>query len=351
MKYKLITVTLASIALLAACSGSPESSSAPTVDASSPADASEGSSEESFDMYMLPKFVGIAPFDEARRGAEDAAAELGHTVSYGGPTKADVQEQVQFLQTVVAQKPDVILLSALDAEALVPALTAAAEEGIDTVTFDSDVNPAARLAFASAPDAGVVGSDLVRLLGDQIDYEGQFVILSGAATSTNQNTWIEKMQEAMAADPKYANMEIVEIIYGNDDDAKSFQDTLDALKAYPDLKGIIAPTTVGVAAAARALEGAERCDVKLTGLGLPSQMKASIKSGCVKNVALWSFYDEGYLAVYLAHAIKSGSLDPQPGATFEAGKLGTVTIGPDGTTPIAEELLVFDQTNVDEYDF
>ena len=169
-----------------------------------------------------------------------------------------------------------------------PALKSAEAKGIQTVTFDSDVNPDARVMFASTPSPQAVGETQIEMCGSQIDYTGEIAILSAAATATNQNAWIDVMEQTLE-DPKYADMELVTTVYGDDDPTKSTEEAQGLLQAYPDLKCIIAPTTVGIAAAAQVVTQQDKCeDVIVTGLGLPSEMREFVKSGCVLQNALWN---------------------------------------------------------------
>src|ERR1044072_6806157 len=88
--------------------------------------------------------------------------------------------------------------------------------------------------------------------------------------------------------PEYANIELVKIAYGDDDDQKSFQEAQGLLQSIPDLKGIIAPTTVGISAAARYLSTSPyKGKVKLTELGTPNQMREFVQDGTVTESALW----------------------------------------------------------------
>lgn len=310
--------------------------------------AAEG---ESYTIYMLPKAVSISVFDVGRVGGEEAAAELGHTLIYGGPTEADAQQQIEFINTAAAQGVDALLISALDPDATVPALNAAAEAGVSIMAYDSDVNPDARVAFASTPDAVTIGTTMLEMLGSQINYEGQFAVISGAPTATNQNSWIAAMEDALANDPQYANMELVEIIYAYDDDAQAAEATQNLLQAYPELRGIVNPSIVNIVAAARVVEQQGLCDeVIITGLGLPNLTRPFSKSGCIQEFAFWNFVDLGYLSVYMADAILSGEVSGQPGETFVAGRLGERTFDETNTVYVGE-LIVFTPDNVDDYDF
>jgi rhamnose transport system substrate-binding protein len=303
-----------------------------------------------YKVFLLPKFIGIPVFTQNGLGAKAAAKELGDTVTYNGPTEASAAKQVPFIDNAVRQGYNAIVISADDPNAVAPALKRAMAKGVKVVSYDGDVAPDARTVFVSPPDAKSIGEFQVEWIGSQIGYKGQIAILSAAPTAANQNTWIKYMKAALKT-PKYKGMQLVKIAYGNDNDTQSAQQTQALLQAYPNLKGIISPTTVGVAAAARVLQQAKQCGkVALTGLGLPSQMRSYIKAGCAKKVGLWDEFNFGYAAEYAAHNVLAGKLTGKQGESFVAGKLGKLTVGPDKTV-IFSKPLVFTAANVDNYHF
>jgi rhamnose transport system substrate-binding protein len=183
---------------------------------------------------------------------------------------------------------------------------------------------------------------------------GQIAILSATSTAPNQNAWIEVMQEELAK-PEYANLELVEIVYGDDDDTKSYNEAQALFTKYPDLEVIIAPTTVGIAASARAVTDADLIDqVFVTGLGTPNQMREYVTSGASPQFALWNPGDLGYLAVYAMHALATGQMTAEAGQTFEAGKLGEYTVEEDadgGLSVLLGTPFVFNADNIDDFDF
>ena len=204
--------------------------------------------------------------------------------------------------------------------------------------------------YVSPPSAKDIGYFQVEWIGSQIGYKGKIAILSATPTAANQNTWIKYMKQALKL-PKYKGLQLVKIAYGNDDDTKSAQETQALLQAYPDLKGIISPTTVGVAAAARVLQQSHKCGVvKLTGLGLPSQMRSYIKAGCAGKIGLWDEFKFGYAAMYAAHNVLDGKVTGKVGDTFIAGKLGKRTVIANKTV-IFDQPLVFTKATVDNYHF
>jgi rhamnose transport system substrate-binding protein len=312
--------------------------------------AKSGKSAAGYKIYLIPKFIGIPVFTQNSIGAKLAAKELGDTVTYNGPTTASATGQVQFINTAVQQGYNAIIISADDPNAVAPALKRAAAKGIKVISYDGDTAPDARYLFVSPPDAKSIGAAQVEWIGSTIGYKGDIAILSAAPTAANQNTWIKYMKATLKL-PKYKNMKLVTTVYGNDDDTKSAQQMQALLQAYPNLKGVISPTTVGVAAAARVLTQQKECGkVQLTGLGLPSQMRTYVKSGCVKKVGLWSETDFGYLAAYVAHNVLAGKLTNAVGQSLKAGHLGTRTVGLNKTI-ILSKPLVFTKANIDNYHF
>jgi len=304
----------------------------------------------SYKVFLLPKFIGVPVFTQNGAGAKQAAKELGDSVTYNGPTEASAAKQVPFIDNAVRQGYNAIIISADDPNATAPALKRAMAKGVKVISYDGDTAPDARDIFVSPPSAKAIGYFQVEWLGSQIGYKGQIAILSATATAANQNTWIRYMKQALKT-PKYKNMQLVKIAYGNDDDTESAKQMQALLQAYPNLAGVISPTTVGVAAAARVLQQAKECGkVGLTGLGLPSQMRSYIKAGCAPKVGLWDEKKFGYVAMYAAHALLAGTLTNAPGSSFTAGQYGKRTVGANRTV-IFDTPLVFTKDNVDQFHF
>src|ERR1051326_6305136 len=208
-----------------------------------------GSNTPSLDIAFLPKQVNNPYFDSAAAGAQKAADELKGKFKQVGPSNAVAAEQVPYIQTLTTQGVSAIVISADDANAVAPALKQAQAKGIKVVSYDSDTAPDARSIFINQASTEDIGRSEVDVLASQINSTGQIAILSATSPATNQNAWIDFMKDELAK--KYPNMQLVKIAYGNDDDQTSYNETQALVQAYPDLKGIISPTTVGIAAAAR----------------------------------------------------------------------------------------------------
>ncbi|MGN7140195.1 rhamnose ABC transporter substrate-binding protein [Streptomyces pseudogriseolus] len=300
---------------------------------------------------FLPKQVNNPYFTSADQGGEKAVRELGSTFKEVGPTSAtDTAGQVSYVNTLTQQQVDAMAVSAQDPGALCTALKQAMKNGIKVVTYDSDTNPECRNAFVSQASAEDLGRTEVQLLAEQIGHQGEIAILSAAQTATNQNTWIDFMKDELQ-DPKYKNMKLVEVAYGNDDAQQSFQQTQGLLQEHPNLKGIISPTTVGIKAAAQYLSGSKyKGKVKLTGLGTPNDMRKYVKNGTVEAFELWDPAKLGELAARTAVALASGQITGKEGETFTAGAMGEYTLGKDGVINLGRPT-VFNAGNIDQFDF
>jgi len=225
--------------------------------------------------------------------------------------------------------------------------------GIKVVSFDSDVTCPNHL-FINQANTEQIGTSEVDLLAKAIGSKGEIAILSAAASATNQNAWIGYMKQQLK---KYPNMKLVSTVYGNDDPATSLTVLQGLLSAYPNLRGIISPTTVGISTAAQYLSTHKSLlsTLTLTGLGLPSQMKSYVHDGTVKQFELWNPDNLGYLAGYAAAGLASGSASLKADSKFDAGKLGSYTVlAPSATTGPSVVLgppTVFDSSNVDQFNF
>lgn len=300
---------------------------------------------------MLPKNLGNPYFDTSTDGAEAAAEEIGAELEEVGPETASPDAQVSYINTVAQQGQDALILSANDPEALCDAIEEARSAEVKVVTFDADTNPECRDLFVNQATAEGIAAKQLELISEQIGGEGEIAILSAAANATNQNAWIEMMETELADNPDYANIELVDTVYGDDDDQKSFDQTEALLQNHPDLKGIISPTTVGIAAAARYLSDSEyKGKVALTGLGTPNQMREYVENGTVESFALWNPADLGALATYAAAALANGDITGEEGDTFEAGDLGEFEVDADGVVLLGEPF-TFDADNIGDFDF
>ncbi len=356
-KWTLLALTGLLIPALAACGGTDTSATAvPAAATAVPAAATAvptaaGPATGGGNTYVLvPKNLGNPYFDTANKGAQEAAKELGVTVTYQGPATADATQQIQLLNSLVAQHVSGLAVSADDSDALVPAGKAALDQKIPVVSWDSAIATGGRTVHINQANAEDIGRGQIQLISKLIGGKGKIAILSATSTAPNQNEWIKWMKDELTK-PENAGLQLVATVYGDDQDEKSYTEAQGLMQTYPDLKGIISPTTVGIAAAARAVtDGKKIGQVIVTGLGTPNQMRAYVKSGAAPAFALWNPGDLGYLAIHTLNAIATGKITGKAGDTFTAGRLGSYTIAADGTVLLGKPT-VFDNTNIANFNF
>ncbi|MDQ1901824.1 rhamnose ABC transporter substrate-binding protein [Paracoccus sp. WLY502] len=302
---------------------------------------------ETMRIALVVKALGIGFFEAANKGAEEAAKELGDVeIIYTGPTDTTAEGQIEVINSLIAQRVDAIAVSANDTDALVPTLKKAMDRGITVISWDSGVAPEGRMMHLDPSSAPLIGNTIIKLAADHLPEGGEVAVLSATTTSTNQNTWIEEMNKVAG---NYPNVKVVGTVYGDDLADKSYREAQGLMQTYPNLKAIIAPTSVGIVAAAQAVTDAGKIgQVNVTGLGLPSEMAGHVKSGASKSFAIWNPIDLGYSATMLAHHLAKGEAKAEPGATIPIGRMGEVTLDENNTAAMADPF-TYDASNIDQF--
>ena len=298
---------------------------------------------------MVPKFIGIDYFNAAKKGGEDAAKELKNVkLLWRGPTEGRADKQIEILEGLITAKVDVLAVSANDPSALAPVLEKARKAGIKVVTWDADAD--VRDLFVNQATAEGIGTALIDSMADQIGKNGKAVIITSDLASPNQNAWIDAMKARIAS--TYPDFKILDIKAPGNDQQKAFEMTQDVLKAYPDVQGIIAISSVALPGAAEAVKQAGKTGkVAVNGLATPKAMAPYVKAGVIRDVVLWNPVDLGYLTIYGARAAVDGHL--AEGKAFSAGKLGSYTPVKDahGLTILLGKPTVFNKANIDKFNF
>ena len=296
---------------------------------------------------LVAKSLGNGFFDAAHKGAEEAAKEIGGVqIIYTGPTTTTAEGQIDVINSLISQKVDAIAISANDKDAVVPVLKKAMGRGIKVISWDSAVAPAGRQLHLNPSSNELIGNMCLKLAADALPGgKGDVAILSATATSTNQNTWIAEMKKQLS---KYPGLNLVTTVYGDDLSDKSYRETQGLLQTHPEVKVIIAPTSVGIVAAAQAVKDAGKIgQVYVTGLGLPSEMAGAVHSGATKSFAIWNPIDLGYSAAYLADDLVKGA-KPEAGAELPIGRMGKFKLD-SGLEGAMADPFVYDKSNVDEF--
>jgi rhamnose transport system substrate-binding protein len=306
-------------------------------------------------IYFIPKNLGNTYFEALSTGFYDAISELGEEnfkYVYTGPQTAEADNQIEFVKKAIQDKADAVFIASNSNTALNSVFDEAREAGVRVYSINQDIpgSEAHRDAAIMPVNFDTIGSAQVELLGEQIGYEGQFAILSATADAPDQNTWVNLMKKELENNPKYEKMKLLEVVYGDDQREKSVSEAKALLSKYPEIKGIIAPTTVGIFATCRVVqESGLAGKVKVTGLGLPSEMAEFILNGTCEGFQLWNPPYEGYMGVYMVWAEKKEGFVPVPGAKFTARKLGEYTIQPNGQILTLENPMLYDKSNIERY--
>ncbi|NQT59798.1 MAG: rhamnose ABC transporter substrate-binding protein [Bacteroidetes bacterium] len=297
-------------------------------------------------IVLLVKSLGNGFFEAVADGGVEAAAELGNVESiYMGPSASTAEGQIEIIESLIAQKVDGIAISANDRDALIPVAKKAMKAGIKVISFDSGIAVGGRIVDLAPSDEELIGRQQVQLIAELCNYKGQIGVVSATSQATNQNAWIGWMKEEIMK-PEYKNMKLVEVTYGDDAADKSYREAVGLMQKYPDLAGIISPTTIGVLASAKAIEDeGKKGIVQLTGLGLPSEMQHYVENGTCGQMALWNPIDLGYTSTFILEALITGAVAGNEGDVVDCGRMGNVVIGKDGNS-IMGTPFVFNAENI-----
>ena len=305
-------------------------------------------------IVYIGKNTGNPYFDSITGGFQDACKTLGCEFEFVAPATAEATSQIPIIEAQIQRGVNVIAIAPNSPDAMNQVLDEARGKGILVLAVNGDLvgNEGHRDANILPVDFTKTGPNQVELVGSLIGYKGDIAILSATTEAPDQNTWIAAMKDTLAKNPKYKDMHLVATVYGDDQPEKSTTEMEALLSNYPNLVGVIAPTTVGVAAAAQVVQSRGIADkVHVTGLGLPSEMRDFVKDGTVTAFQLWSPYNEGWLASHFAVGVKNGTIKNELGSTFDVPNLGKITIGPKNVMNTQAELTTFDKANIDKFNF
>jgi ribose/xylose/arabinose/galactoside ABC-type transport system permease subunit/ABC-type sugar transport system substrate-binding protein len=295
---------------------------------------------------MMPKSKGNAYFIACRKGAEEAARELGIKLIWDGPTDPDPAKQNEVIDTWITRGVDVIAVAVENREGISSVLRKARDRGIVVLTWDADSDPTARDFFVNQATPEGIGQTLMDNAARVLGGKGSFAIITASLTAANMIAW-QKTIEARRKE-KYPQIKMAALRPCDDLQKKAFDETSTVMNADPSVKLFMAICTPAVPGAAEAVKQSGRTDVKVIGLGLPNDNKRYVHEGITDCVVLWNTMDLGYLTVTAAAALKEGTL--KPGATsINAGRLGKIEI--EGDNILLGQPYLFTKDNIDQFNF
>ena len=294
---------------------------------------------------IVAKSLGNGFFDAVHRGANEAGAELGISIIFNGPPTPTAEGQIEVVNGLIAQRVNAIAISANDPDAVAPSLRKAMQRGIKVISFDSAVASSARHLHLSPSSDALIGATCAQLANRATGSAGSIAVVSATPTSTNQNAWLAAMKQALQ---KFPGVKLVEVVYGDDVSDKSYREAAGLLKRFPDLAAIVSLSSVGIVAAAKAVQDqGQSGKVKVTGLGLPSELAGYVRSGTVAEFAIWNPVDLGYSTTQVAAALIRGA-PADPAGSIDAGRMGAIVFERDGIGTMASPF-IYNRDNIDQY--
>ena len=295
---------------------------------------------------MMPKSKGNPYFVACRKGAEEAAAELGVDLIWDGPTDPDPAKQNEVIDNWITRGVDVIAVAVENRTGIATVLRKAQSRGIKVVTWDADAEPDSRSFFVNQATPRGIGEALMDNAARILGGKGEFAIITASLTAGNMIDWQREIEKRRAE--RYPDVRMAALRPCDDLQKKAFDETTAILSAHPGVRvimGICSPAPPG---AAEAVKQSGRTDVKVLGLSLPNMNKRFVHEGITECIVLWKTADLGYLTVVAADALARGTLEPGADA-IEAGRLGT--IGIEGDNILLGTPFVFTKDNIDQFDF
>ncbi len=295
---------------------------------------------------MMPKAKGDPYFVSCRKGAEEAAKELGVELIWDGPTDLDPAKQNEVVEGWITRNVDVIAVSVENSAAISTVLRKARERGIKVITWDADAESNARDFFINQATPQGIGYTLMDEAARILNSKGEFAIITASLSAANQNEWIKHIKARLAE--KYPSIKLVAIQPSDGDRDRAFQETQNVMKVHPNVKLIMGVAAPAVPGAAEAVKQSGRADVKVIGLSIPSLCKPYVHDGVIESFVLWNTLDLGYLTVFAGNELSAGRLrlgDKE----LNAGKLKTLEVK-DSDVMLGAPF-IFNKTNVDRFDF
>jgi len=306
---------------------------------------------DDFELAMVIKETTNPYYNATLSGARIAAQEIGGKANNYGPTQSSGQAQVELINNLADRHIPAIAIAASDPDAVVPAMKRAQKLGAKVITFDADSAPDGSPFFVNQSTSDAIGRYGAKLLIEAMGPKGQVAIVSAQPTAANQNAWIAAFRDELK---KYPDIQIVDEVYGYDNEQKAFDATVALTTKYPDLRGIFAPTCPGLPAVARALESVHKAgSIKISGNCVPSITGKYMLNGTIQGFYLWDPIKLGYVTYYAARNLVEGKIQGKAGDSFtiKEGKWpGKYEIDSTGQI-ITGEPLQFTPDNIKDYNF
>lgn len=294
-------------------------------------------------MVTVVKIAGIPWFNAVENGIRKGAEDFGIDASMVGPANVDPAQQVKLLEDLIAQDVDVIGLVPLDVKVAEPVLKRAQEAGIPVITHEGPEQEG-RTWNVELIDSVKFGEVQMQKLAEEMGEEGEYVVYVGTLTTPLHNVWADAAIAYQEAN--YPNMKLATDRFpGADEIDTSYRTTLDVIKAYPDLKGIIGFGSNGPIGAGNAVREKRLGEkIAIVGTVLPSQAKPLIMDGTIREGYLWNPTDAGYAMVAVAKLVLDGT---EIVDGIEIPGMGPASVDVENKQIKVEKIMVINKETVD----
>lgn len=241
-----------------------------------------------------------------KRGMDAAVADLNEKLGYKGEDKikltfegpsdeTDVENQINIIDAVLGENPDVLCLSAIDMDSCQAQLEAAEENGIPVIVLDSGVKTG-NVNATCVVDNYQAGVQAAVKLADTIGGSGKIAVMTHVESAQNCQEREQGFTETIAE--KYPDIEIVNISHQNEETSVS-EMAESVLKLFPDVKGYFC-TNENVSGDVLDAISASGKEVAVVGIDAGKKQKDAIKSGKEVGVLVQNAYGMGYATVVAA---------------------------------------------------
>ncbi len=254
---------------------------------------------------MVPKLLGLTVFEANEQGAKQVVGKLGIKFTYTAPATASAEGQVAIFKAEIAQHYNVITMSSDDPTVPAPVLQEAMKDGIQVITYDSDV-PTARDFFMQDTAYNAIASGVINAVEAYTGPKADIAIMSSTADATIQNAWIGAMKTYIAA--KYPGLKIVATGYGQSVESISFSVAEGIIHSYPDIKAIIPIDSAAIPGTAKAISDLGKSGkIGVFGIGPPTEDRTYFASGALQALFLWNEIGQGKLDMLMSRLAYEGA--------------------------------------------
>jgi ribose transport system substrate-binding protein len=212
--------------------------------------------------------------------AQAEAKAKGLAFTADGSAQWDVSVQRPLIDSVAAARPDGLMISPVDTEALTPSLRQIQSSGTKIALVDTSVtDPSVGITRISSDNekGGQVAADA---LAQQMGEKGSVIVISVKPGISTTDARIKGFTEEMA---KYANIKVLPTLYDDDLPATAASQIQSTLAAHPDLGGVFAGNTnTGQGVATGLSQAGKQGQVKVAAFDAEPDEITALKNGTLQ---------------------------------------------------------------------